>query len=235
MTINALYTNMKLRTKLSRMTVAMLTMATTLIMTAQERKLPAPSFNGGMPMNEVVANRHSVREFDSTREISDSTLGQLLWMTAGINRPKAAPNPPGTSANRSNPTALNRQEIRLFVFDKKGVWEYRPSSHSLTLAMEGDHRNLIAGSKAFSQDFVLEAPVCIVFVADMANLPEDDRTNAMAFVDAGIACENLNLACVSEGIATVPRATMDVDGISKLLGLTSLQIPVMNNPIGYAK
>lgn len=226
---------MKLRTKLSRLSVAMLTMAATLIMTAQERKLPAPSFNGGMPMNEVVANRHSVREFDSSHEISDSTLGQLLWMTAGVNRPDAAPGPFGASANRSNPTALNRQEIRLFVFDKKGVWEYQPSTHSLTLAKEGDHRNLIAGTKAFSQDFALDAPVSIVFVADMANLPEEDRTEAMALVDAGIACENLNLACASEGIATVPRATMDADGISELLGLTSRQIPVMNNPIGYAK
>lgn len=156
-------------------------------------------------------------------------------MTAGINRPDAAPNPLGASTNRSNPTALNRQEIRLFVFDKKGVWEYQPSTHSLTLAKGGDHRNLIAGTKAFSQDFVLDAPVSIVFVADMANLPEEDRTKDMALVDAGIACENLNLACVSEGIATVPRATMDADGISELLDLTALQIPVMNNPIGYAK
>lgn len=226
---------MKLTTKISRLSVAMLTMAATLIMTAQERKLPAPSFNGGMPMNEVVANRHSVREFDASREISDSTLGQLLWMTAGINRPDADPGSSGVSVNRSNPTALNRQEIRLFVFDKKGVWEYQPSTHSLTHAKEGDHRNLIAGTKAFSQDFVLDAPVSIVFVADMANLPEEDRTKAMALVDAGIACENLNLACASEGIATVPRATMDADGISELLGLTSRQIPVMNNPIGYAK
>lgn len=82
---------------------------------------------------------------------------------------------------------------------------------------------------------MLDAPVSIVFVADMANLPEEDRTKAMALVDAGIACENLNLACASEGIATVPRATMDTEGISELLGLNSLQIPVMNNPIGYAK
>lgn len=71
-----LLTNMKMTSKLSRLSVAVLTMAASLIMTAQERKLPAPSLNGGMPMNEVVANRHSVREFDASREISDSTLGQ---------------------------------------------------------------------------------------------------------------------------------------------------------------
>lgn len=222
-------------TKFGRLSVVALMAAMTLIMNAQERKLPAPSLKGGMPMNEVVANRHSEREFDFSRQISDSVLGQLLWMAAGVNRPDAVPGRFGAPANRSNPTALNWQEIRLFVFDKNGVWEYQPSSHSLSLAKEGDHRNLLAGTKEFSQDFVLEAPVSIVFIADMAELPEGDQAKAMAFVDAGIACENLNLACVSEGIATVPRATMDIAGISELLGLTPRQIPVMNNPIGYAK
>ena len=69
----------------------------------------------------------------------------------------------------------------------------------------------------------------------MTNLPSGEQSRSMAMVDVGIACQNLNLACTSEGIATVPRATMDVKGISELLGLTAMQLPVMNNPIGYAK
>lgn len=226
---------MNLTIKFCRLSALALSMAATLIMTAQERKLPAPSFSGGMPMNEVVANRHSVREYDPSREISDSILGQLLWMTAGVNRPDAAPGPFGAAANRSNPTALNRQEIHVFVFDKQGIWEYQPSTHSLTLAKEGDHRNLIAGTKEFTQDFVLDAPVSVVFVADLSKLPEGEQTKAMALVDAGIACENLTLACTSEGLATVPRATMDTAAISRLLNLSPLQLPLMNNPVAYPK
>ena len=218
-----------------RLPALALAIATTLIMTAQERKLPAPSFDGGMPMNEVVAKRHSVREFDSSREINDTILGQLLWMTAVINRPDAKPGHLGSVADHSNPTALNWQEVRLFAFDKSGVWEYLPATHALTLVKDGDHRSLLAGTKEFTQDFVLDAPVAVVFVADMSKLPEDQRTTAMALVDVGIACENLNLACVSEGIATVPRATMDTAAISALLGLTPRQLPVMNNPLGYPK
>ena len=226
---------MRFRDKTCRLSAIILAMATILNMIAQERKLPAPSFNGGLSMNEVVAKRHSVREFDPSKTIDDSTLGQLLWMTAGVNRPDAAPGRFGAPANRCNPTARNWQEIRVFVFDKHGVWEYLPVSHSLSLVNEGDHRNLIVGTKEFSQNYVLDAPVSVVFVADISELPEDEQVKAMALVDAGIACENLNLACTSEGIATVPRATMDSAAIAKLLGLTSRQIPVMNNPIGYAK
>lgn len=209
--------------------------AATLIMTAQEKKLPAPSFTEGKPMNEVVAKRHSVREFDPVKEVNDAVLGQLLWMTAGVNRPYAQSSKFGAPVNRSNPTARNWQEIRIFVFGKGGVWEYIPAPHALSLVKEGDYRSLVAGTAGFSQDFVMDAPYSVVFVADMTGLPDDEHARAMALVDAGIACENLNLACESEGIATVPRATMDIKGISKLLGLTPMQIPVMNNPIGYEK
>ncbi len=215
------------------MPVVLSVLMTASIMTAQERKLPAPSFAGGMPMNQVVANRHSVREFDPSREISDTVLGQLLWLTAGVNRPDAVPGHTAAPANRSNPTALNWQEIRLYVFDNAGVWEYRPATHSLAPVKDGDYRKLLAGTEGFSQDFVLDAPVSILFVADMEGLPEGDRTRAMALVDAGIACENLNLACVSEGVVTVPRATMDADAVSALLGLSPRQLPVLNNPVGY--
>lgn len=218
-----------------RLCVTVSVITATLVMTAQEKKLPAPSFTGGKPMNEVVANRHSVREFDPEKPVSDEVLAQLLWMSVGVNRPDAEPSRFGAAANRSNPTARNWQEIRAFVFGKYGVWEYIPSSHSLNPVKKGDHRNLIAGTPEFSQDFVMDAPYSIVFVADLTNLPEGEQAKAMALVDAGIACENLNLACESVGIATVPRATMDVKGISGLLGLTPLQIPVMNNPIGYGK
>lgn len=204
-------------------------------MTAQNIKLPAPSTQGGMPMNKVMSSRHSVREYDTAREVDNATLGQILWMTAGINRPDAKPGHGGMVANRTNPTALNRQEIRVYVFGKDSVSEYVADGHMLRLVCAGDHRKLLAGTAQFSQDFVTDAPYIVLFVADLSGLPEDEATRQMALIDAGIACENLNLACVSEGLATVPRATMDKEAVSSLLGFTALQIPVLNNPVGYAR
>lgn len=205
------------------------------VMQAQETKLPTPSVTGGMPANEVFARRHSTREFDPARPVAADTLGQLLWMTLGINRPGAEPGRFGKAADRTNPTALNWQEINAYVFTKDGVDIYQPSAHSLRRVVDGDHRGLLTGTAGFTQDFVLEAPVAVLFVADMSQLPEDERTTAMALVDAGIACENLNIACAALGLATVPRATMDTAGIAALLGLSSRQLPVVNNPIGYAR
>lgn len=226
---------MNIKNILTTLAVVAVTTLTISDMEAKERKLPSPDTVGGMPMNEVISNRHSIREFDSSHAVGDQELGQALWMSIGINRRNAAPSKFGAPTNRSNPTALNWQEIHAYVFDKDGVWKYLPEDHSLELVGEGDHRALVAGTAGFSQEFVLDAPCSIVFVADLTELPEGERTRAMALVDAGIACENLTLACTSIGLATVPRATMDSAAIAKLLGLTQLQMPVMNNPIGYQK
>lgn len=215
--------------------VALTSMTAQNMMSAQERELPAPSMTGGMPMNEVVASRHSVRAFDPERPLDDALLGQLLWTAVGVNRPDAEPSAHGAPADRCNPTALNRQEIHAYLFAKDGVWRYQPHTHSLVRVAEGDCRALVAGTAEFSQDFVMEAPCSVVFVADLSGLPDDESTMRMALVDAGIACENLTLGCASAGVATVPRATMDTAGIAALLGLNPRQVPLMNNPLGYPR
>ena len=57
----------------------------------------------------------------------------------------------------------------------------------------------------------------------------------MTAVDVGICTQNICLACAAFGLATVPRASMDREGIRKLLKLSENQQPIMNNPVGYAK
>ena len=183
-------------------------------------KLPPPDKTGGLPMMETLAGRHSTREF-SDKEISDSTLSDLLWAANGINRP---------DGHRTAPSALNKQEIDIYVFDKDGVWFYEPATHSLRPCVEGDHRALLCGG----QDFVTEAPLSILLVAngDRFELTGPQASLMMA-ADAGIVCENINLFCSSAGLSTVPRASMDTPAIVSLLGLPANHIPLLNNPVGY--
>lgn len=63
---------------------------------------------------------------------------------------------------------------------------------------------------------------------------DDDHSRLMAAVDAGIVSQNINVYCAGVGLATVPRGSMDQDGLRKLLGLSDKQIPIMNNPVGFA-
>lgn len=192
------------------------------VVDAQNISLPVPEMDGGLPVNKALAERRSLREFDSTKTLPLQTVSNLLWATCGINRPDGG--------MRTNPTARNFQEIDAYWFDANGVYYYDYQSNQLVEVAKGDHRALVAGTEKFRQDFVLEAPASVVIVADTSK-----AGMTASLIDAGIACENLNVFCAGNGLATVPRMTMDVNAIQVLLTLPDSKLPVLNNPVGFFK
>lgn len=198
---------------------------------AQNITLPAPNTaQESFSVVEALKTRHSVRDFDASKPLTNQQLSDLCWAACGMTR---------DDNHRTSPTAMNRQEIRLFVFDKNGVYEYDAKANNLIRKADGDHRILLASNganAAFKQDFVMDAPVSLLMVIDFDIFGnKDEKAIMMGCVDAGNVSENINLYTQSVGLATVPRATHDTDGIRKLLNLTDSQLPIMNNPVGYAK
>lgn len=200
-------------------------------MYAQDIKLPKPDMQQqSKSMVETLKTRHSVREFNSSKNLTNQELSNLCWAACGVAR---------DANHRTAPTARNLQEIRLFVFTQKAVYEYDAKSNTLKKKADGDHRSLMAsngGNGGFRQEFVMDAPVSLLMVIDFDIYgSQNEQAMQMGCVDAGNVSENINLYCQSVGLATVPRATHDKDGIRKLLGFTSKQLPIMNNPVGYEK
>lgn len=202
---------------------------TTANIASAETSIPLvqPSKTGGLSIMETFWNRHSDREF-SAKMLSDQDLSDLLFATSGINRIE--------DGKLTAPTALNTQEIDLYVFTKEGVFKYIPNGHRLQQVADGDNRSLLAGTPQFSQDFVLEAPVSLLTVANpqkFDRMPE--MAKMMAITDAGIMSENVCIFCAGRGLSVVPRATMDRENISKFLNLPDEAILVLNLPVGYPK
>ena len=208
--------------------------------------LPEPQYGQfSKSMMETLMGRHSVRDFDPT-ELSMGEISTLCWAACGRSR---------DDNHITSPTAMNRQEIRLFVFMEKGVYEYIPGKNILTFVSEGDSRELFVSnapvsdpskkdkkskggdkSKTFGQPFVLEAPVTLLMVIDLDKFgSSDERAKMLGYMDAGIVSENINLYCESVKLGTVTRATMDVPALKGLLQLNDNQIPALNNPVGYPK
>ena len=218
-------------------TIAILAAALAFTAAAQQTvTLPAPSTSGGATLTEALASRKSSRQFDAAREIPSQMLSDLLWSAAGINRPD--------EGKRTNPTAVNAQEIDLYLFTAEGVYLYDFKANALVEKASGDHRALIAGTPERQQKFVNEAPVSILIVAELSRYknyqaPADpscyDRTALMGAVDAGIVSQNINLFCAANGLATVTRATMDNAAIIRLLSLPPTALPVLNNPVGFPR
>lgn len=188
---------------------------------AQTTKLPTPDMKRQtISVMETYKQRKSVREY-SVKALSEQDLSDLLWAAQGQNR---------EDGHLTSPTAMNRQEIRLYVFTEKSVSLYDPQANTLTQVASGDHRGIMASG----QDFVKNAPVVLLMVADMDKFRSNNQhAQWMVAVDTGIVCENINLFCSAAGLCTVPRGTMDSKAISTLLGLNDNQIPLINNPVGY--
>ena len=182
-------------------------------------KLNSPDKNRGCSVMKALSDRHSDREY-ADKELS---LQDLSWAANGINRP---------DGKRTAPSALNKQDIDIYVIMKEGAYLYDTKTNSLQPLAKGDHRAAVAGS----QDFVKSAPVSLVLVSDLSRFGNiADHTKLMAAVDAGIVCQNINIFCASTGLATVPRATMDQAALKRILKLTDNQLPIMNNPVGYPR
>ena len=200
------------------------TMTTLHAQGAGELKLNRPDLNRGVNVMKAFSDRHSDREF-STRELSLQDLSDLLWAANGVNRPG--------DGKRTAPSALNKQDVDIYVFLAKGVYLYDALKHVLKLVAEGDHRAVVAGR----QDFVKQAPVSLVYVSDLSRfgMGLDEQVKLMGAMDAGIVSQNVNLFCAGVGLSTVPRASMDQEALRKLLKLSDTQVPMMNNPVGYSK
>lgn len=206
------------------------------VINAKDIRLPAPDMKENtLSLTRTLQQRHSVRNFDKTKILSLQQISNLCWAATGINR---------ADGRLTSPTAMNRQEIRLFVFTKDGVYEYNAKENTLVEKAKGDNRELMAGGgnkapngkKSFRQTFVLDAPVSLLMVIDFEKFGRyDEKAVQMGCVDAGNVSENINLYCQSAGLATVPRATHDTEGIRTLLGLTDKHLPIMNNPVGFEK
>lgn len=199
----------------------------TAMINGQDIQLPKPDQNRQtLSTAQALATRHSVREY-SSKELSLQDLSDLCWAACGLSR---------DDEHITAASAMNRQEVRLFVFLKQGTYEYVAKYNYLKAIAKGDNRRLVAGGPDFAQDFVMDAPVSLVMVVDFEKLgSQNERSVMMGCVDVGNVSENVNLFCQAAGFVTVPRATMDSEGIKKLLGLTDKQLPVLNNPVGFAK
>ncbi|MCL2220441.1 MAG: SagB/ThcOx family dehydrogenase [Chitinispirillia bacterium] len=172
---------------------------------------------------DALSKRQSVREYGS-KMITDQELSDLLWAANGINRP--------AEGKRTAPSAMNVQDIDIYVLTAQGVYLYDAKKNTLDPVTSGDHRAQIG-----AQPFVATAPVNLMLVSDLSRFTRgDDAGKAnMAAMDAGIVSQNISLFCASAGLATVVRAMIDVDKMTPILKLKPAQKILLNMPVGYPK
>lgn len=176
---------------------------------AADMALPAPVQTGGMPLNEALANRKTIRKMDRERELTPEHLSGLLWASNGFNR----------SAKRTAPTARNKQELELIVLLPSGAYAYDARANKLVQMSE---ENLLPVAESFGTAEIL-------IVADR-NKQINDQYNA---VDSGFIGQNAYLYAASEGLAAVFRGAVDRDALHSKLNLGGDKTITYTISVGY--
>lgn len=186
-------------------------------------KLPAPDTSGGKPLMQCLKLRQSSREF-SPEKLPLQVLSNLLWAAYGINRPD--------SGKRTAPSAVNWQNIDLYVATADGLFLYEAKEHALLQVLDQDIRALTG-----TQDFVKTAPVNLVYVGDYARIPRgtDEDKRFYSAAHTGFISQNVYLFCASEGLATVVRASINKEELAKAMKLRPEQHIMLAQTVGYPK
>lgn len=178
-------------------------------------KLPQPDKTLKTTLIDALQNRHSVRDF-TEKDFSNQDLATLLWAANGINR---------EDGKRTAPSALNKQDVEIFVIRKDGAYYWNAQTNTLELRSNQDLRSTVAR--------VAKAPLSLVLVSNGAKF--GNMPNKFGLADAGYVSQNICLICSAAGWACCPRATMDNETLAEQLKLTPKQVPMLNNTVGYSK
>ncbi|MCX6641436.1 MAG: SagB/ThcOx family dehydrogenase [bacterium] len=186
-------------------------------------ELPKPITSGGKPLMDCLKERHSTREY-SPQPLPLQTLSNLLWAAWGINR--------ADIDKRTAPSAMNRQEVEVYVALPDGVFMYDAKANKLNPILAGDHR-----AKTGKQDFVSMAALDLVYVADFSKMTDvsgDDRILYSA-ADVGFIAQNVYLFCTSENLGCVVRGWVDRAELAKTLKLRADQKIILAQTVGFPK
>lgn len=185
---------------------------------AQETALPSPTRSSVVgSLAKALQDRRSTRTF-TDKTLSDQTLADLLWAADGVNR---------TDGKRTAPSAMNRQDVTIYVGKADGTFRYDASTNKLVKIGSGDLRKAAADRNKF----IATAPVVLVIASD-TSLTQGNA--AISGLNVGAVMQNVYLYCAANGLATVCcYAGAEPANMQKFLGIKENIVPLVYMPVGY--
>jgi len=210
--------------KVSAATGAVLTIAPNITLAEEPKpiQLLKPEMGRGNSLIQLLWKRLSSRQF-SPEPLPVEVLSNLLWAAFGINRP---------DGKRTAPSAINRQEIDIYVASANGLYLYDSKANLLNPILADDIRGMTG-----RQPFVKEVAVDLIYVADYSRMSAgtNEVKDLYSAAATGFIGENVYLYCASEGLATVVRAEIDRPALASVMKLRPDQKIILAQSVGYPK
>ena len=210
---------------MKKVTLVLALALTGLSLNAQNIKLPEPQKEGGESILKTIAIRQSDRSFKDG-DISLNDLSTILWAGFGYSH----------GEKRTAPTAMNRQDISLYVFLEQGIYLWNAKDNVLELIKKGDYRKDTDRSNGFASKVT---NIAIVSDLDKYDVKKNHHT-AYTFevMSAAYVSENMYLAAdgMQKNIGTVTRyAAHQEKEVAEILGLGEYQRILLFQTVGYKK
>ncbi|MBD3237766.1 MAG: SagB/ThcOx family dehydrogenase, partial [Candidatus Eisenbacteria bacterium] len=127
-------------------------------------------------------------------------------------------------------SARNWQEVSVYVVTAQGAYRYDAQANLLRAEVAADLR-----AATGKQSFVGDAPLNLVYVADLTRMEGASPDDALlyAYADTGFISQNVYLFCAAEGLATVVRGLVDRERLAEALGLAPQERVILAQTIGH--
>jgi SagB-type dehydrogenase family enzyme len=189
--------------------------------------LPDPLKDGEMSLEEAFQRRRTVREF-SEEPLAMEAVSQLLWSAQGLTH---------DGYRRTAPSAGATYPLELYLVSGDGIFQHIPSDHTLLLTVEGDRRrDLYEASR--EQEFILEAPVTLVFTAVFARTEQrygSTRSPRYIHMEVGHAAQNVLLQVAALDLGAVPVGAFEDERVSQVMNLPADHVPLYMISIGHPR
>jgi SagB-type dehydrogenase family enzyme len=189
--------------------------------------LPSPNYQGTMSLEETLAQRRSIREFED-RPLTDWELGQLLWAAQGLTNDRGF---------RTVPSAGALYPLEVYVATAQGIFHYQPQGHHLVVLSPVDARPALYAA-ALDQEAIRQAPALFAMTAVYERTISkygQERSPRYVHLEAGHAAQNLLLQAVALNLGAVPIGAFHDKEVQAALGLTEDHEPLYLIPVGHPR
>jgi len=189
-------------------------------------RLPSPDLQGEFSLEEVLAQRRSLREYGE-QGLSLGEIGQLLWAAQGITSDRGY---------RTAPSAGALYPLELYVATDQGFYHYDPHGHQVEQRRLEQWRQALCLA-ALSQEAVCRAPAVFVITAVRERTAQKygERADLYVHLEAGHAAQNMLLQAVSLGLGAVPIGAFHDDEVKAALDLPADHEPLYLIAVGREK
>lgn len=178
---------------------------------AADIKLPAPDKTNTTTLIQALEQRHSDREF-SDKAVDNQTLSSILWAAYGVNR---------TDGKRTIPTALDKKDLNVYVFNSDGIWLYDANENTLKQQSSENKLDLFR-----LQDYMNAVSTVLVYTGS---------TEDYAVMHAGAAYQNVELYAAATNMASIVRGYFEYEKVAQALNLPAGQRVIISQAIGWKK